>query len=251
MPSRLYPAALLHGRVAHEIGRQIVSGEIAEGGLLPREAELSEKYSVSRQAVREALKVLSAKGLISSRRRAGTRVRPRNEWNLLDPDVVAWHPLGNLPPTFHCELFELRRLLQPAAAAFAATRAGPREIARISDALDAMRGSVGNPPAFQDAVVEFHMAIFAASGNSLIERLNVILGPLLAASYRILPEPFKIADYEAGIADLDQVLLAIRAGDAAAARSAADRQLARASEYIVKLVASRVEGMPRDVAYSD
>ena len=78
MEKRLYPSAALHGQVAHDIGRQIVSGTIAEGRFLPREAELSERFGVSRQAVREGLKVLAAKGLVGSRRRAGTYVLPRS-----------------------------------------------------------------------------------------------------------------------------------------------------------------------------
>src|SRR5207244_4849669 len=122
---RLYPAVALHGRVAHEIGRRIVSGAIAEGSLLPRESELAAEHQVSRQAIREALKVLAAKGLVASRRRAGTRVRARAFWNLLDPNVLAWHPAGNVDPTFLNDLVELRQLIEPAAAELAARRREP------------------------------------------------------------------------------------------------------------------------------
>ena len=101
-------------------------------------SELAEQFGVSRQAVREALKVLAAKGLVTSRRRAGTFVVPRANWNLLDPDVIAWHPPEKFSPAFLRDIIELRRLIEPAAAAFAAERGGAEQVARIAAALAAM-----------------------------------------------------------------------------------------------------------------
>jgi GntR family transcriptional regulator, galactonate operon transcriptional repressor len=178
---RLYPSVALHGQVAHEIGRRIVSGAVAEGEFLPRESELAEQFGVSRQAVREALKVLAAKGLVTSRRRAGTFVLPRANWNLLDPDVIAWHPPEKFSLAFLRDIIELRRLIEPAAAAFAAERGGAEQVARIAAALAAMTSAQGQE--FSKADAQFHTAIFEASGNELIERLSSILGPLLAASF--------------------------------------------------------------------
>jgi DNA-binding FadR family transcriptional regulator len=175
----------LHGRVAHQIGRRVVSGEIPEGALLPREAEFADEFGVSRQAVREALKVLAAKGLVASRRRTGTQVLPRGDWNLLDPDVLAWHAAGRLPPKLLDDLVELRRLIEPAAAALAAERRAETAIAGIAAALDRMEASGGEIDAFNFADAEFHAAIFAASGNDLIDRLSTILRPLLEASFSL------------------------------------------------------------------
>jgi DNA-binding FadR family transcriptional regulator len=175
----------LHGRVAHQIGRRIVSGEIPEGALLPREAEFAEEFGVSRQAVREALKVLAAKGLVASRRRTGTQVLPRADWNLLDPDVLAWHSAGRLPPKLLDDLVELRRLIEPAAAALAAERHADGALAEIAAALDRMEASGGEIDAFNFADAEFHAAIFAASGNDLIDRLSTILRPLLEATFSL------------------------------------------------------------------
>jgi DNA-binding FadR family transcriptional regulator len=231
MDRRLYSSTALHGQVAHHIGRQIVSGEIAPGAYLPREAELSEQFSVSRQAVREGLKVLAAKGLVKSRRRAGTSVTPRVTWNLLDPDVLAWHANAELMPEFKRDLFELRWLVEPEAAALSATRADVAGVARIGAALEAMRETKGDPVAFQASVIEFHLAVFAASGNSLIERLSVILGPLMARSFRMLPPTFPMEDYESGIATLSPVYDAIRAGDPVAARAAMGQHLSSAMAY--------------------
>jgi DNA-binding FadR family transcriptional regulator len=173
----------LHAQVAHDIGRKIVSGTIAEGHSLPREAELAAQFGVSRQAVREALKVLAAKGLVTSRRRTGTTVMPRSSWNLLDPDVLAWHPSDRIVPEFMADLVELRRLIEPAAAAFAAKRADPERLARIKTALDQMRAAMGNVEAFFAADTEFHAALFSASGNSLIDRLSTIIRPVLEMSF--------------------------------------------------------------------
>lgn len=186
-PSRLYPTKLLHGQVAHDIGRMICSGTVPEGAVLPRESALSVRYDVSRQAVREALKVLAAKGLVKSRRRAGTYVAPRSEWNLLDPDVLAWHADSEIVPGFFSDLAELRRLIEPAAAAFAAERASQEQVQRIADALGALMrmAEIGDTDAYNTADAEFHVAVFAASGNTLIDRLSTILGPLLAMTFRL------------------------------------------------------------------
>jgi DNA-binding FadR family transcriptional regulator len=125
--SRLYPSKALHGQVAHKIGRRIAEGSISTGALLPREAELASQFGVSRQAIREALKVLAAKGLVASRRRTGTHVLPRSSWNLLDPDVLAWHPPERVPRDLLKDLIELRFLIEPAAAEAAASRASPED----------------------------------------------------------------------------------------------------------------------------
>ena len=248
MERRLYPVAGLHGQVAHNIGRRIVTGKIAEGSFLPRESELSEEFSVSRQAIREGLKVLAAKGLVSSRRRAGTSVTPRKAWNLLDPDVLAWH--GDAATEFYREMFELRRLIEPAAAAFAAERATDADVARLAAAIDAMRASIGSPEPFQKANVDFHNAVFAASGNSLVERLSMIIAPMLAAGYKSLQPPFPIEDFHQGIAITSPIYEAICARDPAAARAAMEASLANASTYFETWPTRREETLAGDKAKS-
>ena len=177
----LYPSRALHAQVAHEIGRRIAAGEFAEGTYLPREAQFARDFAVSRQAIREALKVLAAKGLVASRRRTGTRVLERSEWNLLDPDVLAWHPADQLPTKFMDDLVDLRRIIEPAAAALAAVRRTPDSLAEIRDALEQMEAAADDADAFNAADTAFHAAVFAASGNDLIDRLRPILRPPLAA----------------------------------------------------------------------
>src|SRR5205809_5241457 len=125
-----YPEQSLHGRIVHAIGRRILSGDLRPGDLLPAEPDLG----ASRTVVREAVKVLAAKGLVESRPKTGTRVRPRDAWNLLDPDVLAWQREGASPAQFLRKLTEVRRIVEPAAAELAAERASSRELAGVEDA---------------------------------------------------------------------------------------------------------------------
>jgi GntR family galactonate operon transcriptional repressor len=231
---RLYPSAALHGQVAHEIGRQIVSGGIPEGGALPREEELSRHFAVSRQAVREALKVLTAKGLVNSRRRAGTHVKARETWNLLDPDVLAWHEPGTLTPEFLKDLIELRRLIEPAAAAFAASRGDPERIDAIRAGLEKMQQSHGDPDRYFLGDIEFHLAIFSASGNTLIDRLSTILRPLFEASFRLQSGAAEsLQDF---VVIHQRVYEAILAGDAERARTSMERLLDNATDTVARIV---------------
>lgn len=181
--TRLYPIAGVHGHLAHEVGRMIVSGAIAQGALLPREAELSEKYGASRQAVREALKVLAAKGLVLSRRRAGTRVLPRASWNIFDPDVVAWFPPDRVPPDVLRDLFEMRKAIEPVAAYRAAARADTVAVSAIRASLERMI-AVDKPSAdFFEADESFHDGILTASGNAMFDQMGQVFGPLLRTSF--------------------------------------------------------------------
>ena len=120
--ARTYSTRSLHGQVAHQIGERILRGDIAPGQSLPNEADLSEELNVSRTALREAIKVLAAKGLLESRPKTGTRVRSRDNWNMLDPDVLAWLFADGPNAAASEMLFEIREIFEPSAAAMAATR---------------------------------------------------------------------------------------------------------------------------------
>ena len=239
--NRLYPSRALHARVAHEIGRRIISSGYAEGASLPRESELAEQFGVSRQAVREALKVLAAKGLVASRRRTGTSVLPRASWNLLDPDVLAWHSPESIRKEFLDDLVELRRVIEPPAAALAARRVDSERLCRIKAALDGMRANVDNEPQFLEADAEFHAALLAASGNSLFERLSTIIGPVLDVAFKVQAQEtwrFKI-----GIEQHAAVYEAIARGDPEAARNAMEEIVSTAKDAINRVLRDR--GGPR------
>lgn len=226
----------LHAQILGKLGKDIASGAYPEGSLLPREAELQEQFKASRQTVREAIKVLTAKGMVYARKRAGTFVQQRSSWDMLDPDVLAWHPSGKLPHDVLADFVEMRRLIEPAAASFAAHRGREEDIQRISDALSRMSASMNDNEHFYEADIEFHMAIFAASHNRVIGRMSAILRPLLEASFRLQLEANVRLQQEVretcvlrdGYSVHEAVYAAIVSRDTEAARTAMERLLDRA-----------------------
>jgi len=131
MKTQIYPRRGLHGEVVHRIGLMIMRGELRPGDPLPAESELSGDQPVSRTVLRESVKVLAAKGLVEARPKIGTRVRARSDWNLLDPDVLAWRLEASPDGVFLRNVVELRRIIEPEAARLAAERATDEEIAAL------------------------------------------------------------------------------------------------------------------------
>jgi GntR family galactonate operon transcriptional repressor len=228
MNTRLYSNSGLHAGIVQELGKAIASGSLAEGMLLPRESELQERFGASRQTVREAIKILAAKGMVRARKRAGTFVQPRASWNLLDPDVLHWHPPEAVPDSMLRDLFEIRYLIEPASAQLAAQRGDPAKVERIGDAIAAMKAAIDDPDKFYEADIDFHLGIFAASGNELIDRLSTILQPLLEVNFslrRRLGPGGRARAYEHHAA----IYEAIARGDPDRARRAMEALLDRAS----------------------
>jgi DNA-binding FadR family transcriptional regulator len=162
----------VHGRIAREIGLSIVSGRFRPGQILDGEVEASSSRDVSRTAYREAIRILSAKGLIHSRPRTGTRVSGIGDWHLLDPDVLAWVFSASPRPEVIHGLFELRTIVEPAAAALAAARRNHGHLTQMRDALDAMKLHTLHKPAGREADKAFHAALLAASGNPFVVSLT-------------------------------------------------------------------------------
>lgn len=163
----------VHGQVAHALGERIVRGELAPGSLLPPEAELSRHLGVSRTALREAIKLMSSKGLVESRRKAGTRVRPRASWNMLDPDVLAWQLDAAPSSRFAENLFELRSIVEPEAAALAAQRLTPAQAEALEATWTAL-SAVADEQGWIRSLRAFYQVILAASHNELIEALGFL-----------------------------------------------------------------------------
>jgi DNA-binding FadR family transcriptional regulator len=168
----------MHGQVVEWLGRRIVSGELSHGSQLPNEADLAAQLRVSRGGVREAVKALAAKGLVEPRPRLGTRVLPRNEWNLMDREVISWH--GRVGATeFLDDLLELRLMVEPGAAQLAAERATDEQLAVLESAYTGMAEHAPRLPeqehAFVQADLTFHLTLLQASGNQLIEQLGRLL----------------------------------------------------------------------------
>ncbi|ALN72839.1 FadR/GntR family transcriptional regulator [Aureimonas sp. AU20] len=162
----------LHGSIAQEIGTAILTGRYEPNELLPNEVTFSEQLQVSRTAYREAVRILAAKGLVHSRPKAGTRVSPRNTWHFLDPDVLRWIFESGAPdPTFLRELFELRQIVEPAAAALAAERRTPEQIAELRRALEGMERHGLAVEEGRNADRLFHELILGATGNEALGTL--------------------------------------------------------------------------------
>jgi GntR family galactonate operon transcriptional repressor len=183
--ARTYGARGMHGRIVEAIGSLIVSGELVAGEMLPKEAELMVQFETSRTTIREAVKVLSAKGLLETRQKRGTLVRPREAWNLLDPDVLAWSIAGSPDPRLTHELTELRRLVEPGAAGLAAERHDAGQLALLAGALADMRAALDDPRAYYSADLAFHRALFIATNNPFIDRLGSIVDVVLAVSFAL------------------------------------------------------------------
>ena len=183
--SRLYPRMGLHGRLVHQLGGRIGNGELAPGAALPPIDELITLFGVSRTSIREAMRVLAAKGLIELRQRTGGKIRPMTDWNLLDPDVLAWLDPFRLEPGLMAELVEVRLAIEPQAASKAALRGTDADIEVIAGHLAVMEERAHDPDlaAFYAADLAFHAGIFDASHNRFLSQLGRALMPALDRAF--------------------------------------------------------------------
>src|SRR5882762_4272492 len=168
------PGSSVHASLANEIGLRIVRGDYPPGTILPNEAKWSETFSVSRSAVREAIKMLMAKSLLASRPKIGSWVEPKERWNLLDRDVLAWYATSPDREVFLKTVQEFRHIIEPDATAFAAMRRTDEQMAEISQACREM-GQAATLQERTRADTRFHLAILRASGNDLLVPLGVLI----------------------------------------------------------------------------
>lgn len=173
----------LHGNVVRHIGRRIVGGALRSGTILPEQVELSRQLGVSRTVVREATKVLTAKGLVESRPKRGTVVLPRSSWRLLDQDVLSWQTEAGRDEGFLKNVFEVRRIIEPAVAGLAAERAADDELQAIHEAFVAM-DSGGDETSYHQADIRYHGMLVAATHNDYLIQLVAAFGPPLRAGLR-------------------------------------------------------------------
>ncbi|CCA90102.1 FadR/GntR family transcriptional regulator [Novosphingobium sp. PP1Y] len=212
------PGRRLHGAIAHKLGTDILSGKYAPGDVLSGEVAFAEELQVSRSAYREAIQVLTAKGLVASRPKAGTRVLPRERWNLLDPEVLGWAFAGEPDIEFVRSLFELRAIVEPAAARLAAKRRDKADLKAMKTALAEMRSHTLTTEAGRAADRDFHAAILHATGNQALMVLSASIGAAVNWTTQ-----FKLrarALPRSPIPDHTKVYEAIAAGDGDAAAEA-------------------------------
>lgn len=175
----------LHGAMVERLGRRIVAGEPGPGEALPQESLLAAEYDVSRTVVREALRVLAAKGLVDARPMRGTRVRPRTEWRLLDADLLRWALDSDGHPSLFGHLIEIRAMVEPAAARLAAERSTPRQHAQLARALEDLVDASAELAAFIEADLALHDVLFRMSGNPLLDELFTSIEAALRLGRRV------------------------------------------------------------------
>ncbi len=161
----------LHGSLAHRIATDILKGDLAPGAPLPREEDAGEAFGVSRSAYREAIRTLAAKGMVAAQPKVGTKVAARSVWHILDPDILAWHFEAAPSEAFIRNLFELRKIVEPSAAALAALRRNDLELSRLADALSRMARTSPSSGAWLNAIVAFHQELLGAGRNEALASL--------------------------------------------------------------------------------
>jgi GntR family galactonate operon transcriptional repressor len=212
----------VHLALTKELAMRILGGEYQPGVSLPNLDDLGRELSVSRNTVREVIKVLSSKGLVESKSRDGTRVRNREQWNLLDPYLIEWQEIAGgdeQDAERHRSFAEVRFALEPAAAELAARHARAEDIEKLQDAYGRMRDSLPNDiDGCCAADLEFHQAILTATRNFVFIQLSGILGAALRSVFKTTTHLAR--SHEAALAAHEDVIKCIRLGDTAGARNA-------------------------------
>jgi len=206
------PGESLFRQVTDRIARGIVSGALPTGELIPNEDDLRSEISVSRTAYREAVRFLTAKGLIEARPRSGTRVAPREGWNLLDPDVLHWFFSTDVDDRFVHDLYELRLFIEPNTARLAAERRSPAQLQAIEEALTGMESHPPFSEANILADIAYHQAVITAACNPAVYCLRNVVSETVrwAVGQQIAHGP---RPYLTALADHRRVYNAIAAGD--------------------------------------
>ena len=175
----------VHGNTLDHLGHAIVSGRYPPGTSVPPEPLLCEELGVSRTVVRETVKSLVAKGLLSTGPKVGTRVLPAQEWNWFDPDVIVWQSRAGLTRDFLRDLQELRRVVEPAAVRMAAQRATPEDIAAIEAAFAGMTRAVEEGGDYVLYDLRFHQGLLRACHNRMLVQMSKALSALLRTSFEV------------------------------------------------------------------
>ena len=175
----------VHGNTVDHLGEAIVAGRYGVGASIPPEPLLCLELGVSRTVVREAVKSLIAKGLMTTGPKVGTRVLPPEHWNWFDPDVITWQSQAGLTPEFLRDLQDLRRVVEPAAVRLTAERATAEDIAQIEDAYAGMKRAVDSGGDYVTCDLRFHQGLLRACGNRMLVQMSKALGALLRTSFEI------------------------------------------------------------------
>ena len=222
--------------LVQKLGSSIVRGELPAGKSLPIEAELGKKFGASRTVMREAVKILSTKGLIGQRPRVGTFVHPEDRWDLLDAEVLTWILDRHFSHSLVREFLEGRLGIEPAAAALAAANATAEDKELLKGKLERMKGAIDGHFDPVAADIAFHATILEISHNRFFHQLTPIVETALRFSIRLTNKTKgALADYDAH----EKIYRAIRNGNADAASRACRELIAEALALVIKSAKSR------------
>lgn len=208
-----------HAQVVDELGRAMVAGTYPVGSILPGDAELAQRFKVSRTVLRETMKTLAAKGMVVAKARVGTRVTEKNLWNMFDSEIIAWHFDNGVTEEFLLQLYDIRLAFEPFAAGLVAERATGDDIAHLRELALVMAEPGHTTESLALADLRFHLAVADASHNPFMRTLGSLIEAALVGMFRISTPPSQngfsnIADTHMRIVDM------IAAGDVAGTRKA-------------------------------
>jgi DNA-binding FadR family transcriptional regulator len=241
MPAKLthQPGVSLYASLLQQLGLRILRGDLPPGTQLDNVEALSAAHGVSRTVMREVIRVLTDKGMLESRPRTGTRVRPRAAWNFLDPDILAWRYSSTSDRTDTQALFELRRAIEPAAGALAARRATPEQIDELERYFTLMEQFADDGPRFAEPDLAFHQLILRMTGNELIGSLAALMAAALAMSFRL--SDANPLGQRPSLPLHRRVIDCIKAGDADGAREALLRLLDDAELDVARALGAQAD----------
>jgi DNA-binding FadR family transcriptional regulator len=209
-----------HQQIARALGSEILAGVYPPGSTLPNETALLTRFQISRTVLREVIKTLTAKGLVVAKTRIGTRVLDPAHWNFFDAEVLSWKVGLGMDDAFRQSLVEVRRSIEPAAAALAARRRTAEDLVALRGCIAAMAAPDHTRESFAEADRDFHLRVGAASGNPLMRSLAGVIETALIASFS-LSSPTGAPDLQAGAVEAHKAIVdAIEIQDAKGAEIA-------------------------------
>lgn len=209
-----------HDQVARVLGSEILAGVHKPGQKIPSEAEILMRFGVSRTVLREVLKTLTAKGLIVSKTRVGTTVLDSTYWNFFDADVLSWKVAQGFDADFRRDLTEIRLALEPAAAAVAAERRTEEDLAELRRCVAAMWEATDSARSYAAADLDFHRAVGAASGNTLMRSVSAVVETALVAQFTLASPVRDDSAHAVSVQGHQKIVDAIEARDGNAAAEA-------------------------------
>ncbi|WP_432452946.1 MULTISPECIES: FadR/GntR family transcriptional regulator [unclassified Agarivorans] len=224
-------ARSLHLQVAREVAKSILSGALAQHSIIPSEMELCEQFAVSRTALREAIKHLSSKGLLESRPKIGTRVRAREHWNMLDPQLLSWMSGLGMQQQAMDEFIALRQAIEPQAAALAAKNATSQQRSALTEAFLQMSAVAKKQDwsEWVEADLRFHRLIYLATGNCFFIPFANVLQVMYVHYFKYASQ-----DGHTCMPEHTAIYQSIMAGDAEQARQANLALLALGPQQLAK-----------------